>query len=167
MRSVSFPFCRQRDAARTRADELRLSLADLEASIDGKRNQVAVVRATDFAPAKEAFDREYTRAAGIFERLNPENLARHVAEGAREADRASERALASLEDASASIEQFAVEYLKQRRAFHVRDQALRELTAEAKQPAVAAAVKAGAPQRAPVPGAKPPYWLPERNGGVR
>jgi ESCRT-I complex subunit VPS37 len=50
-----------------------LSLAEEQAD---KRNQVAIIRSSEYAPAKAAFDDKYARQAAVLEKLAPEVLLR-------------------------------------------------------------------------------------------
>lgn len=53
-----------------------LALADEQAD---KRNQVAIIRSSEYAPAKAAFDDKYARQATVLEKLAPEVLLRRWA----------------------------------------------------------------------------------------
>lgn len=117
---------RSKEAAANRIADLTASISDLESSIESKRNQISIITATEFQPAKAQFDADYARAIAAFDRLNPETLARHLEEKVNEKKSESEAILTSIESGS-TTDAVLESYLTARKRFHVLDLAHREV----------------------------------------
>jgi hypothetical protein len=64
-----------------KAKNLELAAANLAAAEEqaDKRNQVAIIRSSEYAPAKAAFDAQWARQQAVLSKLSPEVLLRRWA----------------------------------------------------------------------------------------
>ncbi|KAL4458438.1 hypothetical protein ABPG75_013303 [Micractinium tetrahymenae] len=108
---------------RLKGETRELAAANLARSEEqaGIRNQMAVVRASDYAPAKAAFDDKWARQQAVLAKLSPEVLMRRLQEATREAEEQGEQLLAQLGAGEVGLEAFVERYTRAQATYHQRD----------------------------------------------
>eukprot|EP00884_Botryococcus_braunii_P002496 jgi/Botrbrau1/12247/Bobra.0361s0010.1 len=110
-------------AGQMRAGNLSLAQANLakEDVLRELRNQLAIIRSSDYAAAKEAFDEKYARQQGVLAKLRPDKLLDTLSTKINEADQASEELQDKFLRGDVPLDAFVEAYLKQRILYHQRD----------------------------------------------
>jgi ESCRT-I complex subunit VPS37 len=108
--------------------QLRLGNADLaaanlarESEIAELRNQIAIIRSSEYALAKEAFDGKQARQAAVLDKIAPQQLIAALAAAAEALDAESEELNDRFCAGDVTIEAFQQQHLKLRQAYHERD----------------------------------------------
>jgi ESCRT-I complex subunit VPS37 len=109
------------------AEQLRASVVDaaqrnlrLAAEAADLRSQCAIVRATDFAPAKAAYDEAAARQAALLQRCAPAALLAALGAAAAEDDAAAEALEAQLLAGEVAPDAFLKQFRPLRRRYHMR-----------------------------------------------
>lgn len=85
------------------------------------RNQMAIIRSSEYAPARAGFEERSARQAAVLSQLAPEALMGRLAEAAAAADERSAMLASQLEAGELSVERFVEEYVRTRALYHQRD----------------------------------------------
>jgi len=109
-------------------EQLRASVVDaaqrnLRLAVEAAdlRSQCAIVRATDFAPAKAAYDAAAARQVALLQRCAPAQLLAALAASAAEDDAASEALEAQLLAGELPADAFLRQFRPLRRRYHMRE----------------------------------------------
>ncbi|KAL4536714.1 hypothetical protein Ndes2437B_g06116 [Nannochloris sp. 'desiccata'] len=109
-------------------DALRRSNADLaranlskESEIEEVRRQIAIVRSTEYEPAKAAFDEKFNRQEAAREQIAPEKLIHRLRVAAEEADTAAASLERDFRSGALPLDTFIEEYTALRIKYHSRD----------------------------------------------
>ena len=98
----------------------RANLARQE-ELGGLRAHVAIVRSSEYDPARAAFDTKYARQRAVLERLAPEVLTARLGEAAAAAEEEAEGLLQAAQGGEVGAEAFVERYTKARALYHQRD----------------------------------------------
>lgn len=85
------------------------------------RNQMAIIRSGEYAPAKAQFDDKWARQQVVLSKLNPEVLIRRLQDAAQEAAEEGERLQQQLAAGEISVEAFVERFVKAQATYHQRD----------------------------------------------
>ncbi|KAK9803637.1 hypothetical protein WJX72_007678 [[Myrmecia] bisecta] len=109
--------------AQARRQTAELAAANLakEGTIAELRNQIAIIRSSEYAAAKEAFDDRLRRQQAVLAKLQPEALIAKLAKLAAAADEESERLYDSFIANELPLEGFMDSYIKLRTLYHERE----------------------------------------------
>lgn len=109
------------DELRAGNRELAASNMGVEEALADIRNQMAIIRSTEWAPAKAAFDGLAARQAAVLAQLAPGVLIERLGAAAAAADEESALLAQQLEAGEIGLEAFAEQYVRARALFHQRD----------------------------------------------
>lgn len=80
-----------------------------------------MVRSSEYAAAKEAFDSAYTRQEAVLEKIKPQALIQALAAKAAETDESAEKLSESFMQRDTSVEAFLPPYIALKKQFHQRE----------------------------------------------
>eukprot|EP01024_Parvocaulis_polyphysoides_P032789 TRINITY_DN292_c1_g1_i1.p2 TRINITY_DN292_c1_g1~~TRINITY_DN292_c1_g1_i1.p2 ORF type:complete len:313 (-),score=37.52 TRINITY_DN292_c1_g1_i1:268-1140(-) len=92
-----------------------------EDELKGLKNAIAVVRSSEYLPAKEQFDGRAARQRAIMSTFDPEILKTRLASAAQRLDEESEMLLQRFLEKEIPLDAFLEEYQERRREFHMKD----------------------------------------------
>lgn len=92
-----------------------------EGEVGEIKNQIAIIRSSEYAAAKEAFDVAYTRQEAILQKIKPQALIEALGEKAAEADEAAEKLHEDMMQRNVPIEGFLGPFIAQKKLFHQRE----------------------------------------------
>ncbi|KAI7840271.1 hypothetical protein COHA_006053 [Chlorella ohadii] len=95
-----------------------LSKSEEQAEI---RNQMAIIRSGEYAPAKAAFDDKWARQQAVLAKLSPDVLVHRLQDAAQEAAEEGERLQQQLAAGEISVEAFVERFVKAQATYHQRD----------------------------------------------
>eukprot|EP01023_Acetabularia_acetabulum_P038637 TRINITY_DN3700_c0_g2_i1.p1 TRINITY_DN3700_c0_g2~~TRINITY_DN3700_c0_g2_i1.p1 ORF type:complete len:326 (-),score=53.08 TRINITY_DN3700_c0_g2_i1:229-1107(-) len=92
-----------------------------EEEMKGLKNAIAVVRSSEYLPAKEQFDGRAARQRAIMSTFDPEILKTRLASAAQRLEEESEALLQRFLEKEIPLDAFLEEYQERRREFHMKD----------------------------------------------
>lgn len=82
---------------------------------------MAIIRSSEYAPARAAFDGKWARQQRVLSKLSPEVLAKRLADAARSAEEEGEMLAQQLAAKEVGVEAFVERYTRAQATFHQRD----------------------------------------------
>eukprot|EP00798_Chlamydomonas_sp_ICE-L_P018518 gene18518-25021_t len=106
---------------RRRNAEIAGEVISMQASIDETRNQVAIVRSSEFASCRGELEVLLQRQANVMAKLGPSVILDELKKTAAEVDDKSSALNDAFDSGSVPVEQFVENYMKQRLEYHTMD----------------------------------------------
>ncbi|BDA45046.1 probable vacuolar protein sorting-associated protein 37A at C-terminar half [Coccomyxa sp. Obi] len=109
--------------AQLRSGNLELARQNLEkeSTLAELRNQIAIIRSSEYAAVKESFDEQYKRQQAVIQPLQPAALIAALERAASNADKDSDQVYDDFLKGQKSVDVFVQEYVKARSLFHQRE----------------------------------------------
>mmetsp|Transcript_17776 Transcript_17776/g.53527 ORF Transcript_17776/g.53527 Transcript_17776/m.53527 type:complete len:343 (+) Transcript_17776:205-1233(+) len=108
--------------------QLRLGNADLaaanlahESEIAELRNQIAIIRSTEYGPAKAAYDAKVARQQAVLDKFSPARLVEKLGESAADVDAESEALYDTFAAGESTLEAFIQKHMALRRKYHMQE----------------------------------------------
>ncbi|EIE21111.1 hypothetical protein COCSUDRAFT_67088 [Coccomyxa subellipsoidea C-169] len=105
---------------RGNAELARANLAK-EGLLGELRNQIAIIRSSEYAAVKESFDEKYKRQQAVIQPLQPSALIATLDRAASQADKDSDQVYESFLKGDVTVDVFVPQYVKARSLFHQRE----------------------------------------------
>ncbi|KAK9841694.1 hypothetical protein WJX74_010240 [Apatococcus lobatus] len=116
------------ESMRTQAREMAENNLAQEQVMGELRNQIAIIRSSEYAAAKHSFDEVFQRQQTVLDKLAPSSLVAALKRAVDESDAASEKVYDAFQAGERPVEPFIDEYTKLRTIYHSRE--LKRLAAQ-------------------------------------
>lgn len=102
-------------------EELAQANIAIEAKIEDIRRHIAIIKSTEYDPAKQAYEEKYARHTAAREHISPETLVSRLGDAAKAAEQEAAAIEQKFRAGGIDTESFVSEYADARKLFHVRD----------------------------------------------
>ncbi|CAK0784324.1 hypothetical protein CVIRNUC_007528 [Coccomyxa viridis] len=101
--------------------DMAMATIEKEKLLQELRNQIAIIRSSEYAAAKEGFDQKYKRQQAVLRPLQPSVLIESLSKAAAKADEDSDALYDRFSSGGVAVDGFVAQYVRARTLYHQRE----------------------------------------------